>query len=243
MGRAAQIAAGQIRDQLAASRRQSAGSAHRRSGIERPALAGQRRAGKEPHVSAAFSRHLRRSERQFVRQSHAAHRRRRRRQNRPGQRFVASGSTRRPAPKSKSILKPARSVCCASSPPWTSAKRFIRGNAISRTKARRSPAWVRRSSKKCASTTASRSTARFSTTCCRRCSIIPVEFHSLLVETPHPDGPFGAKGMGEAALPPMAAAIGNAVANALERRPRARPADQAGQDRRGDPRSEGKPLT
>ena len=43
----------------------------------------------------------------------------------------------------------------------------------------------------------------------------PVEFESLLVETPHPDGPFGAKGMGEAALPPMAAAIGNAVANAL----------------------------
>jgi carbon-monoxide dehydrogenase large subunit len=43
----------------------------------------------------------------------------------------------------------------------------------------------------------------------------PVEFQSLLVETPHPDGPFGAKGMGEAGLPPMAAAIGNAVANAL----------------------------
>jgi xanthine dehydrogenase molybdenum-binding subunit len=35
------------------------------------------------------------------------------------------------------------------------------------------------------------------------------------VETPHPDGPFGAKGMGEAALPPIAPAIGNAVANAL----------------------------
>jgi CO/xanthine dehydrogenase Mo-binding subunit len=43
----------------------------------------------------------------------------------------------------------------------------------------------------------------------------PMEFESLLVETPHPDGPFGAKGMGEAGLPPMAAAIGNAVANAL----------------------------
>ena len=43
----------------------------------------------------------------------------------------------------------------------------------------------------------------------------PGEFKSLLVETPHPDGPFGAKGMGEAALPPMAPAIGNAVANAL----------------------------
>ena len=44
----------------------------------------------------------------------------------------------------------------------------------------------------------------------------PIEFESLLVETPHPDGPFGAKGMGEAGLPPMAAAIGNAVANALD---------------------------
>lgn len=43
----------------------------------------------------------------------------------------------------------------------------------------------------------------------------PVEFQSLLVETPHPDGPFGAKGMGEAGLPPMAPAIGNAIANAL----------------------------
>jgi carbon-monoxide dehydrogenase large subunit len=43
----------------------------------------------------------------------------------------------------------------------------------------------------------------------------PAEFDSVLVETPHPDGPFGAKGIGEAALPPMAAAIGNAVANAL----------------------------
>ena len=30
----------------------------------------------------------------------------------------------------------------------------------------------------------------------------PREFRSLLVETPHPDGPFGAKGVGEAALGP-----------------------------------------
>jgi CO/xanthine dehydrogenase Mo-binding subunit len=43
----------------------------------------------------------------------------------------------------------------------------------------------------------------------------PGEFNSLLVETPHPDGPCGAKGMGEAALPPLAPAIGNAIANAL----------------------------
>lgn len=43
----------------------------------------------------------------------------------------------------------------------------------------------------------------------------PQEFTSLLVETPHPEGPCGAKGVGEAALPPVAPAIGNAIANAL----------------------------
>lgn len=43
----------------------------------------------------------------------------------------------------------------------------------------------------------------------------PASFESKLVETPHEDGPFGAKGMGEAALGPVAPAIGNAVANAL----------------------------
>jgi carbon-monoxide dehydrogenase large subunit len=43
----------------------------------------------------------------------------------------------------------------------------------------------------------------------------PSEFESRLVETPHPDGPCGAKGMGEAALPPTAPALGNAIANAL----------------------------
>ncbi len=43
----------------------------------------------------------------------------------------------------------------------------------------------------------------------------PERFQSLLVENPHPDGPFGAKGTGEAAIPAVAPAIGNAVANAL----------------------------
>ena len=43
----------------------------------------------------------------------------------------------------------------------------------------------------------------------------PLDFTSFIVETPHPDGPYGAKGVGEAGLPPMAPAIGNAVANAL----------------------------
>ena len=43
----------------------------------------------------------------------------------------------------------------------------------------------------------------------------PVDFTSFVVETPHPDGPYGAKGVGEAGLPPVAPAIGNAIANAL----------------------------
>jgi len=43
----------------------------------------------------------------------------------------------------------------------------------------------------------------------------PDRFRSMLVETPHPEGPYGAKGMGEAGLGPVAPAIGNAVANAL----------------------------
>ncbi len=43
----------------------------------------------------------------------------------------------------------------------------------------------------------------------------PDRFRSLLVENPHPDGPFGAKGVGEAVIPAVAPAIGNAVANAL----------------------------
>jgi carbon-monoxide dehydrogenase large subunit len=43
----------------------------------------------------------------------------------------------------------------------------------------------------------------------------PALFQSLLIETPHPEGPFGAKGVGEAGLGPIEPAIGNAVANAL----------------------------
>jgi CO/xanthine dehydrogenase Mo-binding subunit len=43
----------------------------------------------------------------------------------------------------------------------------------------------------------------------------PKVFRSLLVETPHPEGPYGAKGVGEAGLGPVEPAIGNAVANAL----------------------------
>ena len=43
----------------------------------------------------------------------------------------------------------------------------------------------------------------------------PRQFESVLVETPHPEGPYGAKGVGEAALGPVEPAIGNAIANAL----------------------------
>jgi CO/xanthine dehydrogenase Mo-binding subunit len=44
----------------------------------------------------------------------------------------------------------------------------------------------------------------------------PQHFKSLLVETPHPEGPYGAKGVGEAGVGPIEPAIGNAVANALD---------------------------
>ncbi|HEY7163644.1 MAG TPA: xanthine dehydrogenase family protein molybdopterin-binding subunit [Candidatus Binatia bacterium] len=43
----------------------------------------------------------------------------------------------------------------------------------------------------------------------------PREFRSILVETPHPEGPMGAKGVGEAAMGPVEPAIGHAIANAL----------------------------
>ena len=43
----------------------------------------------------------------------------------------------------------------------------------------------------------------------------PRQFQSVIVETPHPEGPYGAKGVGEAALGPIEPAIGNAIANAL----------------------------
>ena len=43
----------------------------------------------------------------------------------------------------------------------------------------------------------------------------PDEFHSILIEHPSDDGPFGARGVGESVISPMAPAIGNAVAAAL----------------------------
>jgi CO/xanthine dehydrogenase Mo-binding subunit len=41
------------------------------------------------------------------------------------------------------------------------------------------------------------------------------KMNSILVETDELEGPFGAKGMGEAALLPTAAAIANAVEDAI----------------------------
>jgi xanthine dehydrogenase molybdenum-binding subunit len=46
----------------------------------------------------------------------------------------------------------------------------------------------------------------------------PKEFQSVIVETAHPEGPYGAKGVGEAALGPVEPALGNAIANALNGR-------------------------
>jgi carbon-monoxide dehydrogenase large subunit len=44
---------------------------------------------------------------------------------------------------------------------------------------------------------------------------MPAAIESILVEMPHERGPFGAKTVGEAALVPTAAAIGNAIADAI----------------------------
>ena len=48
------------------------------------------------------------------------------------------------------------------------------------------------------------------------CSTLDVpSLTARLVEAPHPDGPFGAKGVGEPALAPTAAAIANAIRDAV----------------------------
>jgi carbon-monoxide dehydrogenase large subunit len=44
---------------------------------------------------------------------------------------------------------------------------------------------------------------------------IPEKIVSILVEKPHPDGPFGAKGLGETGLIPAAPAIANAIEDAV----------------------------
>ena len=51
----------------------------------------------------------------------------------------------------------------------------------------------------------------------------PYDIHSIIVEAAEPDGPFGAKGIGEIGLVPVPAAIGNAVAAATGARLRQLP--------------------
>jgi len=87
MGRAAQIAAEQIRDQLleAGARLLEA----RVEDLELEELGLQvKGAGETPYVPANFSGDYRRHQRQLVWPSHASYRRRRRLEDRPGQRFV-----------------------------------------------------------------------------------------------------------------------------------------------------------
>ena len=66
----------------------------------------------------------------------------------------------------------------------------------------------------------------------------PREFQSVIVETPHPEGPYGAKGVGEAALGPVEPAIGNAIANALSGLTDQRFTDPAGSGVEGGARGE-----
>jgi CO/xanthine dehydrogenase Mo-binding subunit len=66
---------------------------------------------------------------------------------------------------------------------------------------------------------------------------------TILVECPDPNGPFGAKGLGEPGLAPTPAAIGNAVTNAIGTRIHELPlspervfwAIQAAKDKQGTP--------
>jgi CO/xanthine dehydrogenase Mo-binding subunit len=44
---------------------------------------------------------------------------------------------------------------------------------------------------------------------------VPQRITPIIIENPHRSGPFGAKGVGETAIIPVAAAIGNAVRNAV----------------------------
>jgi CO/xanthine dehydrogenase Mo-binding subunit len=43
---------------------------------------------------------------------------------------------------------------------------------------------------------------------------VPFAMKTIIVESPEPDGPFGAKGVGEIGLVPVPAAIANAIADA-----------------------------
>ena len=52
---------------------------------------------------------------------------------------------------------------------------------------------------------------------------VPYDIHSAIVEHPEPDGPYGAKGVGEITLVGVPAAIGNAVADATGMRLRKLP--------------------
>jgi CO/xanthine dehydrogenase Mo-binding subunit len=45
------------------------------------------------------------------------------------------------------------------------------------------------------------------------------EIQGIVVEVPEPDGPFGAKGIAEATVTPVAPAIANAIADAVGIRP------------------------
>ena len=88
MGKAAQIAVGQIREQLFHAAAKALEARVEDLELRDQPLASKGRAGKEPDLSAALQGDLRRGQRQLVRQPHAAHTRRCRCHDRSRQRFV-----------------------------------------------------------------------------------------------------------------------------------------------------------
>ena len=161
MGKAAQFAWAKIREQLF-----QAGAKALEARVEDLELRESRLQVKGvperiSDLSAALQSDLRRSQRQPVRQSHAAHRGRRRCCDRSRQGIVVSGSIQPPAPKLKSTPRPAKSGYLQVASAVDVGKAVHPLQCVCRTKAPRSPGWDPHCSKRYATTTASRSIAAF----------------------------------------------------------------------------------
>ena len=105
-------------------------------------------------------------------------------------------------------------ACCACPRPTTSARRSIRSIVWRKSKAAWSWASARRCTKRWSSTTAAKCAIRLFSIIIWSTSLDIPELISIIVECAEPEGPYGAKGLGEPGLAPTPAAIGNAVADA-----------------------------